>query len=179
MFAAEAIRKEKPISPNLSFVPRTDNLTIVPASHDDCTAVCRLFGDLHSYNASLDSHFALSDDWEVLLRDEFTHTHKDPNRLWLLVKDGAAAVGLLIAAVHTDSPLFRHRQWVEVQAVYVADTHRHMGIARRLLDCAYTWAAERNLPRVQLYVTASNVRAQSVYEDEGFAVIQAIMRKKL
>jgi hypothetical protein len=32
---------------------------------------------------------------------------------------------------------------------------------------------------VQLYVTASDVRAQSVYIDQGFAVTQAIMRKSL
>ena len=142
------------------------------------TAVCRLFGRLHSYNALLDAHFALSDAWETILREEFMKTVNHPVRKWLLVKDGDEAVALLITGVDTDSPLFRHRQWVEVQALYVADSHRRMGIARRLLDQAYAWAESLNLPRVQLYVTASNDRARSVYEDEGFAVTQAIMRKK-
>jgi GNAT superfamily N-acetyltransferase len=86
---------------------------------------------------------------------------------------------MLIAGVHTDSPLFRHRQWVEVQGLYVADSHRRLGLARTLLNQAYAWAEALNLPRVQLYVTASNVRAQSVYSDEGFATSQAIMRKQL
>jgi GNAT superfamily N-acetyltransferase len=126
---------------------------IVPAQLEDCNAVVALFGALHTYNASLDSHFALSDGWETVLREQFRSSYNDPNMMWLLVKDGNKAVGLLIAGVHTDSPLFRHRQWVEVQALYVADSHRRMGIAHNLLNRAYA--------------------------DEGFATSQAIMRKKL
>ena len=154
-------------------------LHVVAAQLRDCDAVVALFGALHTYNASLDSHFALSDGWEQILREQFRASCSDPNMMWLLVKEGNKAVGLLIAGVHTDSPLFRHRQWVEVQAVYVADSHRRMGIAKLLLNRAYAWAESLNLPRVQLYVTASNVRAQSVYTEEGFATSQAIMRKKL
>jgi GNAT superfamily N-acetyltransferase len=158
---------------------KSNPLRYVPAQLEDCDAVIALFGALHNYNASLDPHFALSDAWENILREQFPSSYNNPEMLWLLVKDGNKAIGLLIAGVHTDSPLFRHRQWVEVQAVYVADSHRRLGIARRLLNRAYDWAEAMSLPRVQLYVTASNVRAQSVYEEEGFATSQAIMRKKL
>ena len=158
---------------------QSNTLRYVPARLDDCDAVVALFGALHTYNASLDAHFALSDGWEAILREQFCASYNDPDMTWLLVKDGRKAVGLLIAGVHTDSPLFRHRQWVEVQALYVADSHRRLGIARQLLNRAYAWAEAMNLPRVQLYVTASNVRAQSVYAEEGFATSQAIMRKKL
>src|SRR5260221_5783578 len=121
-------------------------LRFVPAGLDDCDAVVALFGALHTYNASLDPHFALSDDWQIFLREQFRSSYDDPAMMWLLVKDGNKAVGLLIAGVHTDSPLFRDRQWVEVQAVYVADSHRCMGIARRLLNRAYAWAEALNLP---------------------------------
>ena len=54
-----------------------------------------------------------------------------------------------------------------------------MGIAQHLLGRAYQWAEAQGLSRVQLYVTASNVRAQSVYTDQGFTMTQAIMRKSL
>jgi ribosomal protein S18 acetylase RimI-like enzyme len=156
-----------------------DPLRFVPAQLEDGDAVVALFGALHAYNASLDPHFALCDGWEIILKQQFCSSYNNPDMMWLLVKDGNKAVGLLIAGVHTDSPLFRHRQWVEVQAVYVADSHRRMGIARSLLNRAYAWAEALHLPRVQLYVTASNDRAQSVYTEEGFATSQAIMRKQL
>lgn len=156
-----------------------EELQIVPAQRTDADTIVALFGALHSYNASLDAHFALSDDWETLLRHEFRATWQQGERLWLLVKQGNRAVGLLIAAVHTDSPMFRHRRWVEVEALYVVSGYRHMGIAQRLLKRAYQWAEAQELSRVQLYVTASNERAHSVYIDQGFTVTQAIMRKSL
>lgn len=162
---------------NLNQIPNA--LRIVAAQAADCDAVVTLFGALHAYNASLDSHFALADEWETLLRTQFYETCTQDNHLWLLVMDGDQAVGLLIAAIHTDSPMFRHRQWVEVEALYVAPSHRSLGIAHGLLDAAYAWADAHGLARVQLFVTASNVRAQSVYVEQGFTVTQAIMRKTL
>lgn len=152
---------------------------IVAVQLADCDAVVELFGALHAYNASLDQHFALSDEWESLLREQFAETFANPDRLWLLVKDGTKAVGLLIAAVHSDSPMFRDRCWVEVEALYVTPNHRAMGIAHDLLDRAYSWAESLGVARVQLYVTASNLRARSIYAEQGFRTTQAIMRKTL
>ena len=154
-------------------------LQIVAAQLNDCESVIDLFGALHTYNASLDAHFTLADGWENLLRRQFKDTAQHPDHLWLLVKDSDHVVGLLIAAIHNDSPMFRHRQWVEVEALYVAPSHRCLGIAQDLLNQAYQWAEVQGLARVQLYVTASNERAQSVYADQGFTVTQAIMRKSL
>jgi ribosomal protein S18 acetylase RimI-like enzyme len=96
-----------------------------------------------------------------------------------LVKDGDQAGALLIAAIHTDSPLFRHRQWAEVEGLHVTPSHRGQGIAHSLLGAAYSWAKSQHLARIQLYVTASNEQAKAVYTDQGFAVTQAIMRKRL
>lgn len=152
---------------------------IVAAQRGDSDMVISLFGALHTYNASLDTHFGLSDEWEELLRHDFCQTCYQSDKMWLLVKDGVQAVGLLIAVVHTDSPLFRYRRWIEIEALYVADSHRGMGIAQDLLQRAYGWAQAQGLARVQLYVTATNVRAQAVYHAQGFAMTQAIMRKTL
>ncbi len=152
---------------------------IVPAQLDDCNAVITLFGALHRFNTALDPYFALSDGWESLLKQQFCATHDNPDALWLLVKNGKKDIGLLMAAVHVDSPLFRHRTWVEVEAVYVVDAYRSMGIARHLLNRAYAWAEALNVPRIQLYVTATNTHAQAVYAGDGFVTSQAIMRKNL
>jgi GNAT superfamily N-acetyltransferase len=154
-------------------------LPIVAARLADCNAVVALFGALHAYNASLDHHFALADDWAELLRADFSKTYQVADRLWLIMKDGDRPVGLLIAGIHTDSPLFRHRRWVEVEALYVAPGHRGKGTAHRLLKKAYAWAQAHGLSRVELYVTSTNVRAQAVYVDDGFVTTQAIMRKTL
>ena len=158
---------------------KKSTLQIVAAQPTDSDTIVALFGALHSYNASLDTHFALADDWQALLRQEFSETCQRSDKLWLLVKNGCQAVGLLIAGIHTDSPMFKHRQWVEVEALYVADNHRCMGLAHALLNRAYSWAEANDMARVQLYVTASNERAQSIYAEQGFSITQAIMRKSL
>ena len=156
-----------------------EQLCMVHAQLSDCDAVLALFEALHRYNAALDASFALADEWETLFRREFRETAQRPDHLYLLVKAGNRVVGLLIAAIHSDSPLFHHRQWIEVEALYVAPSHRSMGISKHLLNQAYQWAKAQQLLRVQLYVTASNVRAQAVYTDQGFTVTQVIMRKSL
>jgi GNAT superfamily N-acetyltransferase len=162
-----------------SEVSHQSRLHLAPARLADCDDVVALFGALHAYNASLDPHFALSDEWESLLRGQFRQTWHDPDRLWLLVKDDERAVGLLIAGIHADSPLFRHRRWVEVEAAYVVSSHRGMGLADDMLEHAYAWAEAQGLARVQLYVTACNERARSVYSQQGFDITQVIMRKTL
>ena len=152
---------------------------LVPAQLEDRDAVVAFFGALHHYNASLDPHFTLSEDWETIFDEQFRSRCNDPNTMLLLAKEGSKTIGLLIAEVHTDSPLFCHRQWVEVQALYVADSYRHQEIAQCLLSAAYAWAEGLKLSRIQLYVTASNVRAHSLYAEEGFVTSQTIMCKQL
>jgi len=159
--------------------PLRSRIHLVPASRHDYPTVVALFQALHAYNASLDNHFALAENWEPLLREHFYQTYDSSNSLWLLAKKSGQTVGLLIAAVHTDSPIFRYNHWVEVEALYVAPAYQGQGIARRLMAQAYTWAHQQGSNRIQLYVTATNVRAKTFYTQEGFAVSQEIQRKSL
>jgi GNAT superfamily N-acetyltransferase len=153
------------------------DLRLERAQLADADAVVALFGALHHYNASLDPHFGLAENWATLLCCQFEETASHPDHLWMLGKDGNYAIGLLIAAMHTDSPMYRYRRWVEIEALYVADRYRGKHVAARLLAAAYRWAEERRVYRLQLYVTASNIRAQAIYASQGFAMTQAIMRK--
>ncbi len=56
---------------------KQNSLRFMPARLEDGDAVIALFGALHTYNASLDAHFALSDDWETILRAQFRATYAD------------------------------------------------------------------------------------------------------
>jgi streptothricin acetyltransferase len=85
----------------------------------------------------------------------------------------------LLASVHRDSALWRHNVWAEVEALYVERDWRGTGLADALLGRACSWATELDLPAVQLYVTASNTRAVSFYERQGFRPAQAVMRTLL
>jgi GNAT superfamily N-acetyltransferase len=72
--------------------------------------------------------------------------------------------------------VWRYRDWVEVEALYVKDAWRRHGFAAALLAGACAWAHRVGLSVVQLYVTSSNAHALTFCKCKGFCQTQAIMR---
>jgi ribosomal protein S18 acetylase RimI-like enzyme len=139
-----------------------------------------LFRKLHAFNAALDAQFALSENWETYF-DTIVEEALEGKVLCLLAYEIGTdrACGFAMASVHHDSNMWRVHEWVEVEALYVADTWRGSGLADVLLTRACDWAEAVGQSVVQLYVTASNDRAIRFYQHEGFGETQAIMRKVL
>lgn len=158
---------------------QTSEMTIRSASPADSWAVRLLFGRLHAFNADLDPRFALAEGWEDVLDEHLAHLHAAGHGLTLLAWRDAAPVGLLMMDGHTDSPLFRHRHWAELLALYVEPELRGHDLARRLMSTGARWAHRRGYERIQLYVTASNLPARRFYKRMGFAPAQEIWRAEL
>lgn len=150
---------------------------IRPAALEDEWAVRQLFGALHTFNATLDPRFALADGWPAILHE---HLHRRAQHsLTLLAWAGSAPVGLLMMEGQTDSPLFRHRHWAELLALYVDPGWRGGALAERLVAAGTDWARQHGYERIQLYVTRSNVAAQGFYARRGFQPVQEIWRLEL
>jgi len=147
----------------------------------DVMAVKTLFSKLHGFNSALDLRFALSEDWETHFDAAIQQALHSDQALCLIARERQSGqpCGFILAAVHHDSLLWQHRDWVEVEALYVEDRCRGHGLATTLLTHACAWATGVGQPVVQLYVTASNARAIRFYQREGFRNTQAIMRKVL
>jgi GNAT superfamily N-acetyltransferase len=141
--------------------------------------VSELFGALHAYNATFDKLFELGDEWPTYLAEALTRALGQPQSLWVLAWDGDEAVGLLIAETHIDPPLFRRPAWLELSALYVQQSHRRYGVARRLVDHMTEWARGRGFDTIQLYVSAGNAGAREFYARDGFTLLQEIWRKQL
>lgn len=154
-------------------------LTIRRAMPADTWAVHTLFGALYRFNSELDPCFALSDTWEDVLDEHLAHVQVTGHGLTLLAWHGSAPVGLLMMGVHTDSPLFRHRHWAELLALYVTPAARGSGLAQRLILLGRGWAHAHGYERVQLYVTAANEHAQRCYARAGFCKTQEIWRREI
>jgi len=151
-------------------------ILLAQASEADFDAVALLFAALHCFNAALDPCFALAAGWRALLHEHFMRTHTSDGALWLLAWDGSNPVGVLLLEAHHDSPLFEHRHWAELVALYVAPHCRGHGLAERLVGEARRWATAHGFDRIQLYVTATNERARGFYHKHGFAPVQEIWR---
>lgn len=150
-----------------------------PATPTDAPAVAHLFAALHMHNAALDARFALAEGWPDVLDRHFARTWDAPGACWRLAWDTTDPVGLILLEAHTDSPLFRHRHWAELVALYVAPPYRGSGLAERLLAAGLAWATAGGFERVQLYVTASNQAAHAFYQRCGFVPVQQILRRDL
>jgi GNAT superfamily N-acetyltransferase len=155
------------------------NLRLLPACLDDFEALAVLFAALHGYNAAFDEKFVLAINWKDLLYEHFLHTYEVDGALWLLAWFDDEPVGLLVLENHTDSPLFQHRTWVELVALYVTPACRKMGVAHQLIEQAEAWAATRGSDRMQLYVTTQNEHARAFYRSTGWHPVQEIWRREV
>jgi len=155
--------------------------TIREIREADVAAVKLLFCKLHTFNAALDPRFALAEEWDVHFTAVIQKALDGAGVLGLLARASATGqpCGFVLAAVHRDSGMWRYREWVEVEALYVEEAWRGCGLAELLLARACGWADHIGQPVVQLYVTASNERALRFYRHEGFRETQAIMRRVL
>lgn len=161
-------------------MPVTESaIAIRPADPPDEWAVRELFGALHEHNAALDPRFALGDGWERVLHEHLLHERAAGHGLTLLGWDESRPVGLLMIDGHSDSPLFRHRRWAELLALYVAPEAQGRGVADRLLGEAIAWTHSRGYERIQLYVTVTNLQARRFYARCGFRPVQEIWRREL
>lgn len=154
-------------------------IVITEAGADDDETVEALFGELHHFNAALDPRFALADGWEHVLAEHLAHTRSAGHGVTLLAWMSDRPAGFLMMDGHTDSPLFLHRHWAEVLALYVTSEVRGQGLADQLVTTGLRWAHSRGFDRVQLHVTATNERARAFYQTAGFAPVQEIWRREL
>jgi mycothiol synthase len=127
---------------------------------DDLPVVHALLGE-----AFVDHWGDFPGPYDRWLQEETSNPGYDPN-LWLLAKDGARPVGVLIATLGDD------RGWVEYLAV--AASHRGRGIAAALLRRSFASFAAQGVSRALVSVDAENATgATGVYERVGMHTVKS------
>lgn len=176
----QSVRADTHHFPSTTPLQQDQDWRIRHAQAADRASLKEMFHKLHAFNAALDPRFALSEEWERYFDAAIAHALQGTS-LCLIASEAyeSRPMGFILGAVHRDSGMWRYREWVEVEALYVEESWRGSGLAEALLDRACDWAESIGQATVQLYVTASNERAIRFYQREGFGETQAIMRKVL
>lgn len=91
---------------------------------------------------------------------DFVRATSGPSSTVLVCADAGALVGTVM--VGHDG----HRGWVYYLAV--AQSHRRRGVGRALMDAAEKWLVEREVPKLQFMVRATNTPALGFYERLGY-----------
>lgn len=80
-----------------------------------------------------------------------------------LAIDREQCVGLLLCALHeTDASR------AEAISMWVAPTHRRLGVGRMLIDAIVDWCCGKDVRLLTLMVTSSNAAAIAFYQRSGF-----------
>src|SRR4051794_4115930 len=107
----------------------------------DIPALKEMFRRLHAFNAALDPHFMLSEEWESHFDVAIEHALQGTSLCLIACETSSGRpIGFVLGTVHCDSGMWRYREWVEVEALYVEEPWRGCGLAEALLDRACAWA---------------------------------------
>jgi GNAT superfamily N-acetyltransferase len=85
------------------------------------------------------------------------------DRVGYLALDGNLACGLVAAFPSTEDPTC-----IAVVSMWVAPTHRRVGVGTLLIDGIKEWATSRNARELRLMVTSNNQSAMDFYLRNGF-----------
>jgi len=119
-----------------------------------------LHDDPSAFGSTYDEEHAKPDSWWA---DRAAASAAGEERSVFLAFDDADCVGL--AGGYQGNQAAER----ELFSVWVAPAHRGTGVAQGLVGAVLTWAKESGAPRVGLWVTRGNDRAQRLYERLGFA----------
>lgn len=112
------------------------------------------FGSTHAHEAEREE-----EDWKSRLARGATSAHDLP----LVAEVDRQPVGLAWARIDALDQTVAH-----LFQVWVAPTHRHLGVAHALLHAAIAWARAAHAQRLVLDVTCGNTPAERMYRRAGF-----------
>ncbi|HUR71661.1 MAG TPA: GNAT family N-acetyltransferase [Candidatus Limnocylindrales bacterium] len=94
--------------------------------------------------------------------DRAAQWSSDKSAAYLAI-DSGAPVGIAAGILDGNNPLHAN-----LMSMWVAPTHRRLGIGRILVDAIISWARVHNVLHLHLMVTSNNDRAMQFYQRLGF-----------
>ncbi len=140
-------------------------ITLRPARPDDEPGVVRLAAELADFPVPAwrtPGEIARAD--LPILQAAVRQTPDD--QLFLVAERDEGMAGCIYVVTQRDYFTAEALAYIEVLAV--APEARGMGVARKLMDAAESWATGRGYRRIRLAVWSQNERARGLYEHLGY-----------
>jgi ribosomal protein S18 acetylase RimI-like enzyme len=134
---------------------------------EDLDAMVAITRALHAHHAACDNRGRHARD-EKTMRQDMRETLEDPDaRTWLAVDDDAGVVGMAIGRIREREGHVPNVGGY-ITKVFVAESHRGTGLARRLVGELVGFFAERGIEQVDLHYLVRNESAQRFWTKLGF-----------
>lgn len=154
-------------------------LEVCTAKPDDAATMAALIRRMLDEIAAMGGDCASSEPeaW-ASFEGELRAKTRNETHLWLITRAHAEPVALLGAELVGLPTILERQRLLHVSAIYVDPLWRRKGLARELLDQAFTWARERGCTAARLNVLVANP-ARTLYSALGFTELQVEMRRSL
>ena len=115
-----------------------------------------------NYDSSIEEGFVVKDFYKNMII-------RDKHKIYLCEID-SVIVGYIYLIIDKGA---------KIDALYVLDKYRKMGIASKLLDLAMLYFKEHNVNSVEIGVLSKNIAAKQLYMKYGFSTFKEIMKLEL
>lgn len=115
--------------------------------------------------------------WEAHFRKKIEpYVNGGRTEKWVALGDSGEVVGYLILG---EGGFLTPELHAFIYDIWVAPSHRGMGIGKALVEWAEAWARRRGHRKIKLEVSETNARARQLYESVGFRAERRYMGKPL
>ena len=115
-----------------------------------------------NYDSSIEEVFVVKDFYKNMII-------RDKHKIYLCEID-SVIVGYIYLIIDKGA---------KIDALYVIEEYRKMGIASKLLDLAMLYFKEHNVNSIEIGVLSKNIVAKKLYMKYGFSTFKEIMKLEL
>jgi len=149
----------------------SNDTVIRKASTDDFEALCSLYRKLDQYHVEISPGNFKAFDEPVRPKELLLAKIYDADQVLFVAEHDTQLVGFSDAQLSSNPPypMFKPRDFVLIDNIYVDPEMRGSGLATRLLAAVKERTRQKGLDAIQLKVYSGNLAATRFYEREGFA----------
>lgn len=129
-----------------------------------------LIQDEYQYDNSINKDFVVTNMYENYI--------EDPKKLILVAEEEGVIQGYLYGILeNTDAT--SERKYAILDAIYVKEEYRRLGIADSLILNFKKWAKEQGCTDAKVSVCSGNTKGKNLYQKNNFAVVSETLSCKL
>lgn len=113
-------------------------------------------------------------------REVFIRRLEEPSSaIFVLARQDGGLDGMITCFIEKNEPYFLPPRYARLQVPYVRPDARRRGHLKRLLQAAFKWAREQEMPEMRLFTGADNIMANAVADELGFEAMEVVRRRIL
>ncbi len=138
-------------------------MTIRKATYNDVKTLNEfltlLIRDERQYDLGINENFIVTNMYENYIEDS--------NKLIIIAEENNEIVGYLYGIIIPNNATYKY-QIAKLDALYITNNYRNMGIATSLIEYFKNWAIAKKVYKIEVNVWSNNIKAKNLYVKNNF-----------